>query len=122
VRPPYTRSPQKNKQLGEEYDTARKAFHETPDYQAYSANRDHMHALVKDCPAELYIWNSSEDSEYCVRIVTSVQRVDDWGSIELSPLEVDPAWRDQLLQFMMLLELPVPEGKDPGWHMCCSYG
>ena len=120
--PKYTSDPRKNRQLGQEYEEKEKAFYLTPEYLAYSASRDRMRELVKDCPVELHVWNSSEDSEYCVRILASVQCADDWGSIELQPLEVDPAWHDQLLQFMTVLELPVPEDKQPGWHMCCAYG
>lgn len=119
--PTYTRNYAENKRLSTEYELAREVFYKTPEYSAYSENRNHMAALVGDCPAELNIWNSSGDSAYCVRIVASVQCVDDWGSIELKPLEVDPTWHEKLLQFMALLELPVPEDKEPGWHMCCNY-
>lgn len=122
VRPDYTSDRSKHRQLNEEYERARKTFYETPEYKAYLASRDHMDELVKDCPAELDIWNSSDDSAYCVRIVSSVQRVSDWGSIELKPLEVASDWKEQLHRFMTLLELPIPEDKEPGWHMCCAYG
>lgn len=120
-RPRPTANPHKNKLVYQEYEDARKAFYANPEYQAYSANRDRMWEITKDYPAELCIWNSSEDAQYCVRITASIQRADDWGSIELQPLEVDPSWHEKLMQFMILLELPRPENKMPGWHMCCAY-
>jgi hypothetical protein len=122
TRPAYTSDPRESRRMSTEYEVAREAFYATTEYKAYSENRDRMGTLVKDCPAELSIWNSSEDFKYCVRIVASVQRADDWGSTELKPLEVEADWREQLHRFMQLLELPIPEGKEPGWHMCCAYG
>jgi hypothetical protein len=122
VRSMYTSDPHRNQQLNQKYKEVEAAFYKTPEYLAYSASRDRMCDLVKDCPAELYIWSSSEDPAYCVRILASVQRADDWGSTELKPLEVETDWYVQLHRFMQLLELPIPEGKEPGWHMCCAYG
>lgn len=59
---------------------------------------------------------------YCVRVGVSVQYAWDWGSVEVSPLVVGQDWHEQIMRFMELLELPVPVGKEPGWHLNCSYG
>ena len=87
-------------------------------------NRARMHELVADYPVELdyYGYLDGEDPGYCVRVKACVQSAGDWGSTEVAPLAVDPAWDDQLAEYMRLMELPVPSGKSPGWHMNCSYG
>lgn len=106
----------------EERERIRQEFRTTPEYQAWSASRDRMHELAKSCGVELDTYGYHDEPAHCARIKASVQRASDWGSVELGPLAVDPAWRDQITLFMELLELPVSEGKEPGWHMSCSYG
>lgn len=106
----------------EERDRARLAFRSTPEYQAWSASRDQLRDVVKQGGVELDTYGYHEEPSYCVRVKASVQRADDWGSVELEPLIVADDWRDQVMRFMELLELPIPPGKGPGWHMNCSYG
>jgi hypothetical protein len=100
----------------------KEAFWQSPAYLAWWANRSEMHRLAEGHLAEIDTYGYHDEPRYCVRVSSSVQRVGDWGSIEVRPLEVDPDWREKLLQFMKLLELPVPEGEEPGWHLNCSYG
>lgn len=106
----------------EERDRIRLEFRATPEYQAWSASRDAMRELVNQQGVELDTYSNHEEPSYCVRIKASVQRADDWGSVALDPLVVADGWRDQIMRFMELLELPVPAGVEPGWHMNCSYG
>lgn len=103
-------------------DRIRQEFRATPEYQAWSASRDELHNIIKQIGVELDTYGYHEEPSYSVRVKASVQRVDDWGSVALEPLVVADGWRDQIMRFMELLELPVPEGKEPGWHMNCSYG
>lgn len=100
----------------------RQAFRATSEYQAWSVSVDRRRDLVKGYGVELGTYGGHDEPSYCVRVVASVQCPPGWGSIELDPLTVDPGWRDQIMRFMELLELPIPEGKEPGWHMNCSYG
>jgi hypothetical protein len=100
----------------------KEAFHQSPVYLAWSANRSEMYALTERCFVELDSYGSEDVPRYCVRVSPSVQEVDSWGSIKVQPLEVAPDWREKLTQFMKLLELPMPEGEEPGWHLNCSYG
>jgi hypothetical protein len=109
--PPYTASIEE-----------KEAFRQSPAYLAWSANRSEMHRLADEYLVELDSYGSEDVPRYCVRVSSSVQEVDSWGSIRVQPLEVGPDWREKLLQFMKLLELPVPEGEEPGWHLNCSYG
>ncbi|MFE7744398.1 hypothetical protein [Nocardia sp. NPDC057455] len=91
-------------------------------YQAYAASRDRKRELLAQIPVELDTYGWSEgDSVWALRVKPSVQHVDDWGSVPLKPLDVDPAWAGQIARFVELLELTVPEG-GPGWHLNCSYG
>jgi len=90
--------------------------------KAWSASRDELGTIVGRFGVELDTYGYGDEPSYCVRIKASVQRAYDWGSVELGPLTVDPQWREQITEFMRLLDLPVPPGKEPGWHMNCSYG
>jgi hypothetical protein len=100
----------------------KEAFRQSSAYLAWSANRNEMHRLAEGYLVEIDTYGYYDEPRYCVRVSPSVQRVGDWGSIEVRPLEVGPDWREKLLQFMKVLELPVPEGEEPGWHLNCSYG
>ncbi|MFE3052327.1 hypothetical protein [Nocardia sp. NPDC059239] len=91
-------------------------------YQVYAANRNHRAALLASVPVELDQYGYSEgDPTWAVRVKASVQRVSDWGSIQLAPLELAPEWSEHLARFIEVLELQVPDG-GPAWHMNCSYG
>jgi hypothetical protein len=94
---------------------------DTDEYRAWSANRDELRATIAQVPVELDRYGYGEDPGYCVRVKASVQRADDYGSTAVKPLVVDPAWAEQLAEFMRLMQLPVP-AVEPGWHMNCSYG
>jgi hypothetical protein len=109
--PPYTASIEE-----------KEVFYQSSAYLAWSANRSEMHRLAEGYLVELDSYGSEDVPRYCVRVTSSVQEVDDWGSIKVQPLEVDSDWREKLLQFMKLLELPVPEDEEPGWNLNCSYG
>lgn len=98
------------------------AFRQTPEYLAYSTRQDEMRVLTKNLPVELVVYGYDDEASYCVRVTTSVQWVSDWGSKELAPLVVGPEWHGHIMRFMEHLDLPVPDGKRPGWHLNCSYG
>jgi hypothetical protein len=104
---------------------AREELYQTPEYQAWSKSRDELHEIVAGVGVGLDTYGYAEGGEtsYFVKVIASAQRVDDYGSVEIkTPLEVQPDWDVQLARFMELLELPVPRGKKPAWHLNCSYG
>lgn len=106
----------------QDYRRAKEAFMATPQYQAWSDNLAEQRRIISPIPVELGRYGWSEEASLCVRVKASVQHAGDYGSIALKPLEVAPEWAEQLAEFMRLLELPIPAGVAPGWHMNCSYG
>lgn len=100
---------------------AEEIFQNTPEYKAWSASLAEMRRLVENYPIELETYGYIDEPQYCVRIRSSVQRAYDWGSIELKPLYTRLEWHQQLMDFMALMKLPMPDS-DPCWHMNCSYG
>ena len=109
--------------IGErEYKKAEAAFRDTPEYEAWSASRSRMHSLVMGYPVALVTYSNGDDPGYCVKIKASEQHPPDWGDIELKPLIVGDDWEAQIMDFMKLMELPIPKGEKPAWHVNCSYG
>lgn len=106
----------------EERRRIREEFEATPEYQAWSTNRGELHEIVKQHGVAIDTYGSPGYSMYCAQVKASIQWVYDWGSIELAPLVVDPVWPGLIARFVQLLELPTSSGKQPGWHMNCSYG
>ncbi|MFC4128979.1 hypothetical protein [Nocardia rhizosphaerae] len=98
------------------------AFHETPEYQAWSDSLDRKRELIASIGVELDSYDcDGGDEQYAVRIKASVQHAYGWSSTPLNPLVEQPEWRDQIAQFVELLGLDVGDA-EPGWHLNCSYG
>jgi hypothetical protein len=95
---------------------------DTDEYRAWATNRGELRTTIADLPIELDRYGYMEEPAYCVRVKASVQRADDYGSTTIAPLIVDPVWAGQLASYMQLMQLPTPDGAEPGWHMNCSYG
>ncbi|WP_280465640.1 hypothetical protein [Nocardia brasiliensis] len=91
-------------------------------YQAWSASRDRLRELVRQCPVELDTYGHVDgETGWVVRVKASVQPHYGCTASLLALHDPDPAWAAEIAQFMTLLELPVPAGK-PGWHIASSYG
>lgn len=101
---------------------AEDALRETPEYEAWSASRSRLREIIEQVAVKLDTYGYIDEPRYFVYVIASHQRADDYGDIALKPIIVDPAWRQQLFDFMKLMELPIPEGEEPGWHLNCSYG
>ncbi|MFD3426083.1 hypothetical protein [Nocardia fluminea] len=94
----------------------------SPKYLAYEASRAEKDRLLATVPVELDTYGYLDgDSPYAMRVVTSVQRAYDYGSIRLNPLVEAEEWRDHLARFIELLGFDLGD-KQPGWHLNCSYG
>jgi len=100
---------------------AEDALCETPEYRAWSASRKRLREIIEQSGIQLDTYGYIDEPSYCVYVKDSHQRVDDYGCVNVSPLIVDPVWKKQLLDFMGLMELPVPQGEEPGWRLSCSY-
>jgi hypothetical protein len=79
-------------------------------------------AFLRAYPVGLVTYGSDEGDEFwALQVKASVQTADDYGSIKLNPLAVDPGWDDLIARFVELLELSMP-ADGLGWHLNCSYG
>lgn len=105
----------------DEIQVAENAFRDTPEYQAWSANRTELQGHAAKSSVNLDTYGCIHDPCYFIYVFASHQRADDYGDIALKPLVVGDDWKTQLLDFMKLMEIPIPEGEEPGWHMNCSY-
>ncbi|WP_029923908.1 hypothetical protein [Nocardia otitidiscaviarum] len=101
-----------------EPDRLRQELRATPEYRAWSANRDQLRELVKSIGVEIDLYGYEYDAR-SVRIKASVQSCDS-GAQPLKPLDVSPDWADQLARFCELLEIPIPE-TGPDWHLCATW-
>lgn len=110
------------KKADEEFRKAYKEFEKTPGYRAWLKAFRAKTEIVKHSVAELATYGSDAEYTYYVFIKESRQSVTDYGDIELEELVTSEDWEWQLKAFMLLLQLPIPKDKNPGWHMCCSYG
>jgi len=97
---------------------------ETPEWKAWSSNRDEKQRLNDSYGVTLDTYGYGEgETHWFVRIDASHQRAYDWGSTLIDPIKLIAVddWDQKLAAFMELMELPTL-GKAPGWHMNCSYG
>lgn len=101
---------------------AENVLHNMPEYEAWSASRSRLREIVKGCRVKFDTYGYSDEPSHFVYVIASHQRADDYGDIALKPMIYDPVWKQQLFNFMQLMELPIPKGEEPGWHLNCSYG
>lgn len=112
----------RGRRADEEHKKAEEAFYATAEYKAWQTAYRAQMDLAKQSPVELDTYGYIDEPGYCVKIRTSEQHPPDWGDIELNPLIVGDDWEAQIMAFMRLLELPLPKGAKPAWHVNCSYG
>lgn len=109
------------------YETKLDELQRSPEWLAWRANRDEMRSLAGMSPVDISAYGGGEnfdcsprDVGWCVRVRASVQDTD--TSTKLRSTDVGHAWAEQVRQFMVLLDLPVPDGDGPAWHLNVSYG
>jgi hypothetical protein len=89
---------------------------------AFQFLRDKEEAL----PVELGSYGALYDGDTgrCLQVKASVIKGEDWGDVEFDPERVRCAagWDRELAGFVKLMDLKLPRGAKPGWHLCCSYG
>lgn len=93
----------------------------SPEFQAWKTGLHEKWALLRETPVEIDSYGYEHNAR-CIRVKASGQ-AGYASSMALDALPpTDPQWDAQLAHFIELLEIVVPEGSKPGWHVCCSYG
>lgn len=99
-------------------------FYETPEYQAWSASLGEMRKFSGRLSCSIDTYGYLDEPSFVIMVNNAGYRAWDYGSckVDVAGLLVGPDWDQQLTEFVELLEIQIPDGVKPGWHMTCSYG